>query len=245
MKFIESSTHFLQAVVTNHLVVRGSYRSLSLVIYGNTAEDLGQFNIEVDLDSSLTGTVFPIEGKLEDLPPALHPTNLTIEDLISAPKALSLEVGVSDISFEIKQLLGLAFKILQLPNLGDAIDKVVSSVVSVASSCATHSYSPAVCQNQSLLERSRTSEGRLPYVITEARKLLVDIYNSLQHQSGDPSAESLSDSPFLESEDDLMNPKQLMDFLTKYFPFDRTSGDPTDPQLPKVILILSSLLLFK
>ncbi|XP_052200578.1 protein virilizer homolog [Diospyros lotus] len=247
--YSHSSSNVLEveAVVTNHLVVRGSYRSLSLVIYGNTAEDLGQFNIEVDLDSSLTGTVFSIEGKLEDLPPALHPTNLTIEDLISAPKALSLEVGVSDISFEIKQLLGLAFKILQLPNLGDAINKVVSSVVSVASSCATHSYSPAVCQKQSLLERSRTCEGQLPYVITEARKLLVDTYNSLQYQSGDPSAESLSDSPFLESEDDLMNPKQLMDFLTKYFPFDRTSGDPTDPQLPKdksVILWLSAALLF-
>ncbi|KAF7851934.1 hypothetical protein BT93_L1646 [Corymbia citriodora subsp. variegata] len=51
--YSHSSSNVLEveAVVTNHLVVRGSYRSLSLVIYGNTAEDLGQYNIEFD-DSS-------------------------------------------------------------------------------------------------------------------------------------------------------------------------------------------------
>lgn len=48
----------LHAVVTNHLVVSGSYCSFSLVIYGNTAEDLGQLSIEVDLVSSLTDDFF-------------------------------------------------------------------------------------------------------------------------------------------------------------------------------------------
>ncbi|KAL6273237.1 hypothetical protein ACE6H2_023929 [Prunus campanulata] len=51
------------------------YRSLR-VIYGNTAEDLGQFNIEFD-DSSITNLVSSAVGKLEDLPLALHSTYLT------------------------------------------------------------------------------------------------------------------------------------------------------------------------
>lgn len=41
-----------QAIVTSHLVVRGSYHSLSLVIYGNRVEDLGQLNIEFDFDDN-------------------------------------------------------------------------------------------------------------------------------------------------------------------------------------------------
>ncbi|KAL7198099.1 hypothetical protein ACSBR2_020590 [Camellia fascicularis] len=50
----------------------GSYCSFSLVIYGNTAEDLGQLSIEVDLVGSLTDTIFSVVGKLEGLPPALQ-----------------------------------------------------------------------------------------------------------------------------------------------------------------------------
>ncbi|KAL7225923.1 hypothetical protein ACSBR1_021135 [Camellia fascicularis] len=232
----------VEAVVTNHLVVRGSYRSLSLVIYGNTAEDLGQFSIEVDLDSSLTNTVFSIEGKLEDLPPALHLTNLTIEELISSPKALSLEVVASDISVEIRQLLELTFKALQLSNLGDAVNKVISSFVSAASSYDTHCwYCPAIGQKQSLEGRSRNC------VLAEARKDLLDIYDSLQHKSGNLSAESLADSTFLDSEADVATSKQLMDILSKYFHFDRTSGNPGHCQLSKnkgIILWLSAALLF-
>ncbi|KAL7198100.1 hypothetical protein ACSBR2_020590 [Camellia fascicularis] len=48
------------------------YCSFSLVIYGNTAEDLGQLSIEVDLVGSLTDTIFSVVGKLEGLPPALQ-----------------------------------------------------------------------------------------------------------------------------------------------------------------------------
>ncbi|THG05872.1 hypothetical protein TEA_030096 [Camellia sinensis var. sinensis] len=61
-------------------------------------------------------------------------TNLTIEELISSPKASSLEVVASDISVVIKQLLELTFETLQSLNLGGAINKVISSFVSAASS---------------------------------------------------------------------------------------------------------------
>ncbi|KAI3473382.1 hypothetical protein Pfo_030672 [Paulownia fortunei] len=102
--YSHSSSNMLEveAVVTNHFVVRGSYRSLSMVIYGNTAEDLGQFNIEVDLDTSLTDTVTAVEGNLEDLPPAFHPTMLTIRELVSPLKILSQAVVVLDIPLELR-----------------------------------------------------------------------------------------------------------------------------------------------
>ncbi|XP_058205314.1 protein virilizer homolog isoform X4 [Rhododendron vialii] len=247
--YSHSSSNVLEveAVVTNHVVVRGSYRSLTLVIYGNTAEDLGQFNIEVDLDSTLTNTVSCIEGKLEDLPPALHPINVTIGDLIFMPKALSLEVPVSDISVEVKQLLDLTFKVLQLSNRGDVIDKVISMIVSAASSCATHScYCPAISQKQSLVGKSTNYEGQSHFDYTEARNELFDIYNSLHHESGKLSSEYLGDSMLFEYEADLATSKQLMDILQKYIHFDGASGIFGHHQLSKnksVILWLSAALL--
>ncbi|XAR56054.1 hypothetical protein NMG60_11036351 [Bertholletia excelsa] len=244
--YSHSSSNVLEveAVVTNHLVVRGSYRSLSLVIYGNTAEDLGQFNIEVDLDSSLTNTAFSIEGNLEDLPPALHSRKLTIEELISSPKALFLEVVASDISVEIKQLLESMFKILQLSDLGDQIDKVVNPVVSVASSYATQSWNSSVISyKQSLVGRYRNCERRSHSVLTEARKELLETYNSLQCKSGGLSVESFAGGMLFEA--GLATSKQLMDTLRKYFHFDKTSIDNGNLHLSKksIILWLSAALL--
>ncbi|KAI8551277.1 hypothetical protein RHMOL_Rhmol06G0173100 [Rhododendron molle] len=126
-EFLEQNATSASSVVT--LI---GYRCLTLVIYGHTAEDLGQFNIEVDLDSTLANTVSCIEGKLEDLPPALHPINVTIEDLIFMPKALSLEVPASDISVEAKPR---TFKLLQLSNRGDVNDKVI--ILSALASLST------------------------------------------------------------------------------------------------------------
>ncbi|XP_058209888.1 uncharacterized protein LOC131322543 isoform X2 [Rhododendron vialii] len=104
--------------------------------------------------------------------------------LIFMPKALSLEVPASDISVEVKQLLDLTFKVLQLSNRGDVIDKVMSMIVSAASSCATHScYCPAISQKQSLVGKSR-NYGQSDFYYTEARNELFDMYNSLHHESG-------------------------------------------------------------
>lgn len=198
----------MQAVVTNHLVVRGSYRSLSLIIYGNTAEDLGQFNIEFD-DSSITNLVTSAEAKLEDLPLALHSSNLTIEESISSLKALSLPPPASDISIETKHFLLLLLKILELPHLGDGLHKIVSSVVSAASSYVTHAWDR--CSDRQELQN----------VISEARKELLELF---QHKSRVESAELLVDGHYLDSEADLATSKQLVDMLSQYFCFNRESS---------------------
>ncbi|KAK3028735.1 hypothetical protein RJ639_037758, partial [Escallonia herrerae] len=236
--YSHSSSNVLEveAVVTNHLVVRGSYRSLSLVIYGNTAEDLGQFNIEVDIDSTLSNPVCAIEGNMEDLPPALNPTNLAIEEPISALKALSMEVIASDISVELRQFLHLTFQILELQNLGDAISEVVNYVVSVASFYASH------CRAGGRLK----SHEELYYHLTEVQKKLLSIYKSFQHDSGSSSPELLTESMFLESEADLATSKHLVILLSQYFQFTSNTGNTGYPQLSRdknVILWLSVALL--
>lgn len=209
----------MQAVVTNHLVVRGSYRSLSLIIYGNTAEDLGQFNIEFD-DSSITNLVTSAEGKLEDLPLALHSTNLTIEDSISPLKALSLSLPASDISTEAKQFLQLILKVWEYPNLGDELHKIVSTVVSAASSYVTHAWGRSSDQKE------------LQSVINQAKNEFLEL---IQHKSKDESAELLVDGRFLESEADLATSKQLVDMLSLYFCFNRESSCVRHHQISQVI----------
>ncbi|VVA15380.1 PREDICTED: embryo defective 2016 [Prunus dulcis] len=223
----------VEAVVTNHLVVRGSYRSLSLVIYGNTAEDLGQFNIEFD-DSSITNLVSSAVGKLEDLPLALHSTNLTIEDSISALSTLCLPVVASDISVEANQLLQLMLKVCELPNLGDALHNIVSTVVSAATSYVTCSWG-----------RSSDCE-ELNNVLSEARTELIELYKVYKQELRNALGESLADSGLFESEADLVNSKQLVDVLSQYFCFNRdfvSDGHHQLPQNTNVMLGLSVALL--
>ncbi|PON63125.1 Protein virilizer [Parasponia andersonii] len=205
--YSHSSSNVLEveAVVTNHLVVRGSYRSLSLVIYGNTAEDLGQFNIEFG-DSSITNLVRSTDGKLEDLPLALRSTNMTLEEPISALKALSLPVPPSDISIEAKQLLQLLLKIWDLPNLGNSLSKMVGILVLVTSSYVTHAWGRS------------NSCAELQSVTSEAIKDLLKLY---QHEFEIASAKVLEDDSFFESEADLATSKELVDMLRHYFSFKR------------------------
>ncbi|XP_057778024.1 protein virilizer homolog isoform X2 [Salvia miltiorrhiza] len=208
----------VEAVVTNHLVVRGSYRSLSMVIYGNTAEDLGQFNIEVDLDSSLTDTVSTVEGNLQDLPPAFHSTMLTIEELVSPLKILSQAAVKSDIPLELRKFLLLVFKILDSENVGLAADNVISTLLSVTSTyrmtCSSHNNTE---QTQLGFDGVR-SGGDTYQTLIEAEKELLDLYKMIQNQSGEPSAEASGECMFLKSEE-VPTSKELMDTLHRHFDF--------------------------
>ncbi|KAK4414757.1 protein virilizer [Sesamum alatum] len=231
--YSQSSSNVLEveAVVTNHLVVRGSYRSLSMVIYGNTAEDLGQFNIEVDLDNSLTVTVSAVEGKVEDLPPAFHPNTLTIKEIVSPLKILSQAVVILDLPLELRKYLLLVFKSLDSQNLGEAADKVISSLLSVISTCGgpCSSHNP-IDPKQLGIDRLMSS-GDGDDTLTEVEKELFDLYKRLQDQSGDPCGESSAESLFLESEAGIPTSKVLMDSLHQQFDFCNSTGDVGYPHL--------------
>lgn len=175
----------MQAIVTNHLVLRGTYRSLTLVIYGNTAEDLGQFNIELDLDHSLANVVSsPSEGKLEDLPPALHSSKFTFEESLSSLKPLSLQATELDLSIEVKKILLLALTMYQIPNVENLIPNLQSAVISAvlkympaSTNCMSRNWNrdPANC----FAEDNVDSQGTSNTLLMEASNELFDIWKNV------------------------------------------------------------------
>ncbi|KAA3464043.1 Protein virilizer [Gossypium australe] len=236
--YSHSSSNVLEveAVVTNHLVVRGSYRSLSLVIYGNTAEDLGQFNIEFD-DSSLTNLVSSADGKLEDLPLPLRAFNRTFEESLSSLNVLSLPVVTLDLSVEVKQLLQQMLKILELPNLGHEVHKVVHTLVLAAASFVTFDLDSNAINQKHLTSGRNKDFKELNHGISEARKELLELYETLQRKSMNESSESLTECIFMESDADLASSKQLVEMLSPCFHFNRSSSSFGHGQLPEVIEI--------
>ncbi|XP_061352385.1 protein virilizer homolog [Gastrolobium bilobum] len=226
--YSHSSSNVLEveAIVTNHLVVRGSYRSLSLVIYGNTAEDLGQFNIEFD-DNALTDLVDSTEGKLEDLPHALRSTNFTIEDSLSSLSVLSIPVPATDISAEVKLFLQLMLKILEFSELGDAGHKVVSTVVSAISSYISSDICESISGGYQTRKRSENFK-ELHSVVNEARKELLEVYKVLRQKSGSESSEYSLEDNYLELEAEMLDSKTLVDIFNQYFHFGRHSSNIGD-----------------
>ncbi|KAI8558961.1 hypothetical protein RHMOL_Rhmol04G0137000 [Rhododendron molle] len=103
---------------------------------------------------------------------------------------------------------------------------------------------------QSLVGISR-NYGQSHFDYTKARNELFDMFDSLHHESGKLSSESmgdgmLGDNMLFEYEADLATSKQLIDILQKYIHFDRASGIFGHPQLSKnksVVLWLSAALL--
>lgn len=222
-----------QAVVTSHLVVRGSYRSLSLVIYGNTAGDLGQFNIEFD-DNALTDLVDSTEGKLEDLPLALHSNNFATEDSRSSLRILSIPVPAADISLEVKLFLQLMLKILEFSELGDDGHKVVSTLVSAISSYISGDISESISGKYQIGKRPEKFE-ELHSVVNEARKELLEVYRVFQQKSGSESAECSSEGDYLELEAEILDSKTLVDIFNQINHFRRKPSPIEDHCLSRVI----------
>ncbi|XP_021719118.1 uncharacterized protein LOC110686836 isoform X1 [Chenopodium quinoa] len=241
--YSHSSSNVLEveAVVTNHLVVRGSYRSLSLVVYGNTAEDLGQFNVDFDLDNSVVNLVSSSEAKLEDLPPLLHSRNPKFEDAISSLQALSSILPAIDISVEMRQFLQLIYKVLDIPNFGDISQKVMAIITSSAASFFTNDLVSAGIMLQELNLEALANAKESFHVFTEAQRNLFNLckrYVEAGHVYGD----FLVECSFLESEADLATSKDLVDMLFQHFPFNRDIafvGHPHLSQSNNVLLWLS------
>ncbi|XXG70875.1 hypothetical protein AAC387_Pa07g0258 [Persea americana] len=219
--YSHSSSNVLEveAVVTNHLVVRGTYRSLTLVVFGNTAEDLGQFNIEFDLDSSLANLVSsPSTGKLEDLPIALHITKSSFEESITPLKSLSPLKAEIDLSLEMNQFLHLTLKIWQISNLEDIFQRYYSVVVSVVSSYVASDLSgPTITWNQYMQDGTINCNKELQCVVSDARNELLGLYKRLQQASGN----ELGDTTSLELEAELTTPELLADVFNHCFLFKR------------------------
>ncbi|VFQ87443.1 unnamed protein product [Cuscuta campestris] len=241
--YSHSSSNVLdvEAVVTNHLVIRGSYRSLSLVIYGNTAEDLGQFNIEVDLDNSLVNTVSSVEGNIEDLPPALRPTTETLLENLSPLKTLSLRAHQVDTPIEIKRFLQLTLKILGSQNVGLVTNRLLSSILSVASVYAMPCLHSITTIHKQLGLDKLIFDDKVHNVISEAIKELFEMHKDLNYEEGKELVECSIEGVCTASDIDSDGTEQLVNALIRY-KYDYSICSDRNPGLSKkenVILWLS------
>ncbi|KAJ4781842.1 embryo defective 2016 [Rhynchospora pubera] len=211
--YSHSSSNVLEveAIVTNHLVLRGTYRSLTLVVYGNTAEDLGQFNVELDLDNSLANVVYsPSEGKLEDLPPALHSSSkFTLNEPLPHLKSLCLQFPESDMSSEVKQFLYHALRACDSCDLVNFDVGILSSIISSVSSFAM----PNIDVLQETL--SLRSEKSL-HSMAEDRDRVLQIWKELGS---------------MESDMDILSTTELMGLFSRFFPFFKSELLSDDPLL--------------
>ncbi|ESQ49495.1 hypothetical protein EUTSA_v10019873mg [Eutrema salsugineum] len=218
----------VEAVVTNHLVVRGSYRSLSLIVYGNIVKDLGQYNIILE-GRSVTDIVSSTEGNLEDLPLVLHSVNRTIEECLSSLDIVSLPLAAVDVPVEVKRLLQMLVKVFDQLAANDVVNKIVDTVVSGVSSYVTDNVDFFLKNKNFLAMASSVDSGIFHDITDKVKKDILDL-NEIQ-ESDVPLASALFS--FLESETYLATSQQLVDMLIPYIQFERDSSCTALPQLSK------------
>ncbi|KAH7674399.1 Protein virilizer protein [Dioscorea alata] len=218
--YSHSSSNILEveAVVTSHLVLRGSYRSLTLVVYGNTAEDLGQFNIDFDLDNSLANVVSsPCDGKFEDLPPPLCSTKFSLEESLSSLGILSYSIPILELTPQMRQFLLLVMKICQVSDK-EALSELVKVVVSVVSSYVKNDNNISNSwgrQNVGMLVDNKLAQ-HVPHLLADASSQLCKLYK--HHQSAMEINQLLEDDFVLGTEADIPSSKLLMDMFHQCFP---------------------------
>ncbi|CAH2054969.1 unnamed protein product [Thlaspi arvense] len=219
----------VEAVVTNHLVVRGSYRSLSLIVYGNIVKDLGQYNIILE-GRSVTDIVSSTEGNLEDLPLVLHSVNRTIDECLSSLDIVSLPLAAVDVPVEVKRLLQLLVKVFDQLATNDVVNRFVDMVVSGVSSYVTDNVD-FFLKNKNGLAGASSIDSGIFHEITD--KIKKDILGLNEVQESDVPLGSSAVFGFLESETDLATSQQLVDMLSPYIQFERDSLCTALPQLSK------------
>ncbi|KFK37991.1 hypothetical protein AALP_AA3G056000 [Arabis alpina] len=219
----------VEAVVTNHLVVRGSYRSLSLIVYGNIVKDLGQFNIILE-GRSVTDIVSSTEGNLEDLPLVLHSVNRTIEECLSSLDIVSLPLPAVDVSVEVKRLLQLLLKVFAQQFTNDVVNKFVDMVVSGVSTYVKDNVDFVLKNKNYLTMANSLDSGIFHDIIDKVKKDILDL-NEIQ-ESDVPLGSSAVFS-FLESETYLATSQQLVEMVSSYIQFKKDSLCTVLPQLSK------------
>ncbi|CAN8260343.1 unnamed protein product [Cochlearia groenlandica] len=217
----------VEAVVTNHLVVRGSYRSLSLIVYGNIVKDLGQYNIILE-GRSVTDIVSSTDGNLDDLPLVLHSVTRTIEECLSSLDVVSLPLAAVYLPVEVKRLLQLLLKSLEQLANNDLVIKFADTVVSGVLSFVTDNV-------DFFLKNKNCLPSYIDFGIFDdmTDKIKRDILDLNKIQESDVGLGSSAMIGFFESDTYLATSQQLVNMLTPYFQFERDSLCTTLPQLPK------------
>ncbi|CAM6106109.1 unnamed protein product [Calypogeia fissa] len=124
-----------QVAVTDHLVLRGTYDSLTLVVYGNLASQIGQAGIDRNLGSELPDLLpSEVSCRFEDLPEALHPQRAKVGTPFGPLKYLHLVKVEKENAELIQKVLQLAGQTGRASFNSKSLHKVVKSLVSAAAS---------------------------------------------------------------------------------------------------------------
>ncbi|KAL3700291.1 hypothetical protein R1sor_018313 [Riccia sorocarpa] len=184
----------VQLAVTDHLVIRGTYDALTMVVYGNSSIDIGQLSKNHDLGSALEDALTAeVSCRTEDLPEALQPQKQKLWSFTSLQHLLLVrdDQGIKSL---VRQLLRLAEQVGSLSDDFSTINRLVkvlvSAVTSLQVSAARSSYANVVAHE-------RKEASKLPQGLLDARCDLENLRNELQdlqqntlHENGTHEAEA-------------------------------------------------------
>lgn len=162
----------VQAAVTDHLVIRGSYRALSLVVYGNSVKELGQFNFDHEIDNTLSDAIVPSEAvfKPEDLPEALQDERGYRSKLVSPLRNLQLVYNDPEQSEAMHQLLSLAVQFTKSDPDQIITARVFDILLSAASTVVSeHGIESGFPQWPILVKTPAQSQRKVKHGLKQAR----------------------------------------------------------------------------
>ncbi|KAH7429242.1 hypothetical protein KP509_09G038400 [Ceratopteris richardii] len=196
-----SSVLEVQAAVTDHLVIRGSYRALSLVVYGNSVKELGQFNFDHEIDNTLSDAIIPPEAVFqpEDLPEALQDDLVCQSKVVTPLRNLRLIHEDVEISEAIHQLLSMSFQLTRLDATcvmtGKVFEIVLAAASAVLSEHGIESELPQmISSSKTHYEDKRVQNNN----ILQARDEMQLIYNQWQYKF---ASEKQAPSPLVDISD--------------------------------------------
>ncbi|BFI24303.1 protein MpVIR [Marchantia polymorpha subsp. ruderalis] len=179
----------VQVAVTDHIVIRGTYDSLTMILYGNSSIDIGQLSGNHDLESALpSSSLDDASYRLEDLPEALHPRKEKLCPITSL-QHLHLVYNDQEQILLVRQLLQL------LEHIGGAstdpltmnklVKILVSAVTSLQVSETRFSASPSFTSwpssaNMAGLEVQETM--KVPQGLLEAKRELQELQDELKNR---------------------------------------------------------------
>ncbi|KAG6547572.1 hypothetical protein Mapa_011021 [Marchantia paleacea] len=190
----------VQVAVTDHLVIRGTYDSLTMILYGNSSIDIGQLSGNHDMESALpSSSLDEASYRLEDLPEALHPRKEKLCPITSL-QHLHLVYNDQEQILLVRQLLQLSEHVGRASTDPLTMNKLVKILVSAVTSLQVSetrcNVSPSFTSwpssaNMAGLESPETI--KVPQGLLEAKRELQELQDELQNRREEKPHENTRD----------------------------------------------------
>mgnify|MGYP000229258982 FL=1 len=152
-------------------MIRGSYRALSLVVYGNSVKELGQYNFDHEIDNTLSDAILLPEAvfKPEDLPEALQDDAGCQSKVVTPLQYLQFLCEDSEQSELMHHLLSLAIHITK-PGVDCHISGKVFDILLSATSpvISEHGIETRIPQWPLLTRNAENNKSKLKNALKQA-----------------------------------------------------------------------------